>query len=344
MKGKRNRIGNKILAMLMLQTVIIIFSALVCFWVTNFIAALLGFGNGIFSKLLLFLPISAVIGAINYFMSKIIYKYVSELSDGIARVSGGDFKVRLKESKVGPLSEVYADFNKMCEELDNAENTKNDFINNYAHELRTPITSINGFAKLILEEDIPLIEQKKYLKLIYDESKRLAELATNTMLMSKLDSQSILQDIEEYNLGEQLRQCVILFSEEWSKKDINMDGDEINDISYNGNYSLMQEVWCNLLSNAIKYTPAGGEIKISCKEDRGFVQVKIADNGIGMREEVIDKIFDKYYQGDSSHSKRGLGLGLSIVKKIVDLSEGEIDVKSKENEGCEFTVKLPLIN
>ena len=192
-----------------------------------------------------------------------------------------------------------------------------------------------------MDNDVTESERNAYLQLIADESKRLAALANSTLLMSKLDAQSIVLDKAEYDLGEQLRQSVILLSGEWSGKNINVDGSEIEDVTYNGNQSLMQEVWYNLLSNAIKYTPRGGEIRLSAKEENGDIVVAISDTGAGMSEETVSHIFEKYYQGDKSHSSKGLGLGLSIAERIVKLCDGTIKVKSELNAGSTFTVRLP---
>lgn len=336
-----NLTKRRIFRMLLVQTVIIVLATLGSYVFVSSMAKLAGTTKVNLTLLAILIPMCVVLGVINYIISKYIYKYVFILSEGIRRVSDGDFSVRLKEEKGGPLTEVYGDFNKMCAELENVELLKNDFLNNYAHELRTPITSINGFARLLMENDVTESERNAYLQLIADESKRLAALANSTLLMSKLDAQSIVLDKAEYDLGEQLRQSVILLSGEWSGKNINVDGSEIEDVTYNGNQSLMQEVWYNLLSNAIKYTPRGGEIRLSAKEENGDIVVAISDTGAGMSEETVSHIFEKYYQGDKSHSSKGLGLGLSIAERIVKLCDGTIKVKSELNAGSTFTVRLP---
>lgn len=345
MKKRRQRAVNetkrRIFKMLVVQTVFIVLATIGSYVFVDVMAKIAGTDSVNLTLFAILIPMCVVLGLLNYIMSKYVYKYVFVLSEGMRKVSDGDFSVRLDEGKGGPLGEVYVDFNKMCAELENVEMLKNDFLNNYAHELKTPITSINGFARLLMENDVTEDERNGYLQLIADESKRLAAFANSTMLMSKLDAQSIVVDKEEYDIGEQLRQSVILLSGEWGGKNINVDGGEIRDVAYNGNQALMQEVWYNLISNAIKYTPRGGEIKLGVAEDGADVVVTVSDTGAGMDEETLAHIFEKYYQGDKSHSSKGLGLGLAIAERIVRLCDGTIEVKSEPNVGSTFTVRLP---
>lgn len=333
--------SHRIFWLLMMQTALIVVAALGSFLFVELCARYFGVSSVDLTLFAILVPMSLVLGLINYFMSKIVYRYVAELTDGIGKVAEGDFSVRLDARRGGPLTSAYENFNKMCAELSNVEILKNDFLNDYAHELRTPITSINGFAKLLMENDVTDEERRTYLQLIADESRRLAELSNSTMLMSRLDSQAIVVDKEEYNLGEQLRQCVILLSVDWSKKNLNVDGADIKDVYYSGNKGLMQEVWCNLLSNAIKYTPRGGEIRVSVSEDENSVSVSVADTGVGIGESALSHVFEKYYQSDKSHASKGLGLGLAIVDKIVRLCDGTVGVESAVNVGSTFTVTLP---
>jgi signal transduction histidine kinase len=230
----------------------------------------------------------------------------------------------------------------MCDELQSVQILRNDFINNYSHEFKTPIASINGFAELLREKKLPEEERDQYLKIIADESARLSKLASNTTLLSRLSSQQIVSGIEEYDLGAQLRECSIILSGKWLGKDIAFDGEDIPSLIYKGNKEMMQHLWINLLDNSIKYTPEGGEIKVSLAQKDGFAVVKIADNGEGISDETKARLFIPYFQGDASHSKEGLGLGLAIVMRIVELCKGNISVDSAVNEGSVFTVKLPL--
>ena len=266
---------------------------------------------------------------------------VVTLSEAIRKVAAGDYSTRITEYKRAQIKPIYEDFNKMCAELESVKLLRNDFINSYSHEFKTPIASINGFASLVLEKDLPEEEQKEYLKIIVDESSRLSNLATSTILLSKLTAQSIVTDIEEYDLGEQLRECSVILSGKWLQKNMEFDV-SLDHVMYSGNKEMMQHLWINLLDNAVKYTPEGGKVTLSVSEENGYAIVKIADTGEGMSKEVREHLFDPYFQGDSSHSRQGLGLGLSIVKRIVELCKGTITVRSKVGEGSIFTVILPM--
>ena len=266
---------------------------------------------------------------------------VVTLSEAIQKVAAGDYSTRITEYKRAQIKPIYDDFNKMCAELESVKLLRNDFLNSYSHEFKTPISSINGFASLVLEKDMSEEEQKKYLKIIVDESARLSNLATSTILLSKLTAQSIVTDIEEYDLGEQLRECSVILSGKWLQKNMEFDV-SLDHVMYSGNKEMMQHLWINLLDNAVKYTPEGGKVTLSVSEENGYAIVKIADTGEGMSKEVREHLFDPYFQGDSSHSRQGLGLGLSIVKRIVELCKGTISVRSKVGEGSLFTVILPM--
>lgn len=266
---------------------------------------------------------------------------VITLSEAIRKVAAGDYSIRITEQKRAQMKPIYDDFNKMCSELESVKLLRNDFINSYSHEFKTPISSINGFASLVLEKELPEKEQKEYLKIIVDESARLSNLATSTILLSRLTAQSIVTDIEEYDLGEQLRECSVILSGKWLQK--NMDFDvSLDQVIYKGNKEMMQHMWINLLDNAVKYTPEGGKVTVSVREENGYAIVKIEDTGEGINKEIQKNLFDPYFQGDSSHSRQGLGLGLSIVKRIVELCKGTISVRSRMGEGSTFTVILPI--
>ncbi|MBU3217424.1 HAMP domain-containing histidine kinase (plasmid) [Clostridium estertheticum] len=265
---------------------------------------------------------------------------VKTLSQGIQKIVEGDFNTKITIRKKDPMIEVYENFNKMSEELQSIQMLKNDFINNYSHEFKTPIASINGFASLLLEKDLSREEQTKYLEIIVEESSRLSNLASSTMLLSKLKTQQIVTDVEVYSLSDQLKQCSIILSKQWLEKKIEFSGD-FPPVMFRGNKELMQHLWLNLLGNAIKFTPIGGEISAVLTEDKENIRIKIADTGEGIKEEALERLFDPYYQGDSSHAGQGLGLGLSIVKRIVELCDGSIYVTSELGTGSEFVVILP---
>lgn len=267
-------------------------------------------------------------------------KEITTLSDSIRSVAGGDYSTRIDCRKQEQIAPVYEDFNKMCAELASVELLRNDFINSYSHEFKTPIASINGFASLLLEKQLPEAEQRQYLEIIVEESARLSKLASNTMLLSKLSSQQIITDTEDYDLSEQIRQCSIILSKTWLDKQITFSG-EFPPALFHGNKELMQHLWLNLLNNAVKYTPVGGEISVGVIPVGETIRVTISDTGQGMTQDTLEHLFDPYYQGDTSHTEQGLGLGLPISKRIVVLCGGEIFVQSEPGTGSCFTVVLP---
>ena len=268
-------------------------------------------------------------------------KEIKTLTDAISRVAEGDYSSKIEPEKNTNLLPVYEDFNKMCAELESVTILRNDFINNYSHEFKTPIASINGFASLLLEKELSFEEQRQYLEIIVDESARLSRLAHNTILLSKLTAQQIVTEAEEYDLSEQLRQCSIILSKKWLDKQIEFSGD-FAPVTISGNKETLQHLWLNLLDNAVKYTPCGGEITVRCFEDGNDAVVSVSDTGEGMDEETMKHLFDPYYQADASHSGQGLGLGLSIVKRIIELYSGSITVESEKSVGSTFTVRLPI--
>jgi signal transduction histidine kinase len=325
-----------------MPTIIVMISSVCIYATVDFIDNYIVLGNKHYESVRaigMFFPMGAVMWIISYFSIKSAYKYISKLIKGINHVANGDFNIRLNPDNAGPLKDVYINFNKMGAELQSVQALRNDFVNNFSHEFKTPITSINGFATLLLEENIAEEDKQKYLQIIANESERLASLADSSLLLSKLESQQLIVDKKPYSLDEQIKQCAILLSKEWNKKDIEFTA-ELEQSQYNGSSDLMQHVWINLLTNAIKYTPEHGEIIVTLEKAGSFIKFAVSDTGKGMSEEEMARIFDRYYQGDSS-SNKGLGLGLAIVKRIIDLCGGKIEVNSVVNEGSTFTVFLP---
>lgn len=288
------------------------------------------------------IPMGMIIFICISLFSKKIYEYVQKLTDGLEQVSKGNYNVQLDINKSGPFSEVYDNFNKMVNELNNICYMNEDFINNFSHEFKTPIVSINGFADLLLNTDCSKELRKKYLTIIYNESKRLYDLSQSTLLLSKLESTGILTNKEEYKLDEQIKRCMILLYSQTESKKIDIELN-LKKILFLGNKELMDHIWINIISNAIKYTNENGKIIIDMSKTDDKVLVAIKDSGIGMSQDEISRIFDKFYQVDSSHSNKGLGLGLSITKKIVDLHNGKIEVSSILGKGTTFKIWLPLM-
>ena len=271
-----------------------------------------------------------------------ILKPVSALTEGTKKVAGGDFDVviPIAGNKQTELSILTDSFNKMARELSLINMLNNDFINNVSHEFKTPISSIQGFATVMLGTDLT-DEQKEYAEIIVHESDRLTKLITNILKLTKLENQLIITEQEEFLLDEQIRHSILLLQSEWTQKNIEMNVD-LSKISCVSNAQLTQQIWHNLLSNAIKFSNESGRIDVSCCVDGNNAIVSIKDHGIGMDKITRSHAFDKFYQGDKSHSGDGNGLGLSLVSRIVDLCGGAIDVRSELGKGSEFIVRLPL--
>jgi signal transduction histidine kinase len=280
---------------------------------------------------------SAIVTAVLIYVNHRTFQISNKLIDGLSKIADGDYDVAIPYKKLDGFNGVYANFNKMAEELKSVKTLREDFVHNFSHEFKTPISSINGFANLLLEGNLSEEEQKNILRIIADESARLSQLSENTLLLSRVENQQFIGEKKNYRLDTQLKECVIMLERQWSGKNITISS-ELPATTYAGDEKLMQQLWINLLTNAIKYTPAHGEIKITLTQSSGDITVAIADNGIGIAEEDLPKIFDKYYQATSTRS--GNGLGLAICKRIVSLCGGEIYAESVKGEGSTFIVKL----
>lgn len=289
------------------------------------------------------IPMALLMELFTFFFSRHLLKKVNKLTTAINRVAQGDFFFTLDETHAAPLKEVVRDFNQMTKELQSVETLRCDFTNNFSHEFKTPIASINGFAQLLLDTEVSDEERREYLHIIAEESARLTQLAEQTMLLSRLDSQQVVPDKTFYSLDEQLRQTAILLSPAWSEKNILLDID-VKPLSYYGNPALLSQLWINLLNNAIKFTPRNGQISICAQQQGEAILVSIQDSGCGISEEQLPHIFQRYYQGNRSRSCAGLGLGLSIADRIVKLCGGNIRVESAPERGSCFTVFLPAGN
>jgi len=266
-------------------------------------------------------------------------RHINGLTEALRHMADGDLTVRLAPEDGGPLAAAYEDFNTMARELQSVQMLRSDFIQNFSHEFKTPISAIVGFTELLQEPNCTPEDRAQYLEVISQESRRLANLAESTLLLSKLDTQAIPPRHIPYALDEQIKQCAILFSDAWTKKQITFSV-ELEEVTYQGDPEMMHHVWINLLSNAVKYTPEGGEIEVRMARRESDIVVSISDTGVGMTSEVQAHIFDKYYQGELSHQTKGLGLGLPIVHRILTLCGGHISVRSTPGEGSVFQVFL----
>lgn len=286
---------------------------------------------------------SMVIGfLLTLITGKISLKPFIKIMEHVNRLAKGDFSARIEFGK--PIAshpvfeEIKTSFNCAAEELEGTQMLRKDFINNFSHEFKTPIVSIAGFAKLLRHGNLTEEQTQEYLAVIEEESMRLADMATNVLSLTKVENQTILTDVSQFNLSEQVRSAVLLLDDKWTQKDIEMDI-KIGEYMISANEELLKQVWINLIDNAIKFSENGGKISVRISEDDLHIAVEIANNGAEIEQESMDKIFNKFYQADESHYSEGSGIGLAIVKKVVDLHEGEIDVKS-ENGKTTFKVVL----
>lgn len=266
---------------------------------------------------------------------------ISRLIHAIHAVADGDFHTKINIKHPREFRELSESFNQMTDELSSIEMLRSDFINNFSHEFKTPIVSIMGFAKLLKKDNISDEERSGYLDIIISECKRLSDLSTNVLNLSKVESISVLSDTDPFPVSEQIREAILQLEQKWAKKEIGFDL-RLNDCKLTGRADLLKQVWVNLIDNAVKFSPPGSKIKIRTYQKDSFFYFQICDSGIGMDTQTQEKIFDRFYQGDLSHSTEGNGLGLSLVQKIVALHHGTIHVNSGPGRGSRFTVTLPV--
>lgn len=267
------------------------------------------------------------------------------LTDALRQVAGGNLSVRLDEANAGEYAAVYSDFNHMVEELQRTKDEMTQFTNDFAHEFKTPLTSVKGFADYLYETGggIESKERMEYLKVIAEQSGRLSRMASNTLILSKAEACQIPVHLTWFNMGEQIRRCFIAQSREMEQKHLTPDLPEDFDFSFYGNEEQLEQIWINLIGNAIKFTPEGGVVGARCeKSGGGTLVVEIFDNGIGMDQETAAHVFDKYYQHDPSGVSSGNGIGLAIVQRIAELYGGNVRIESKPGQGSVFTVELPV--
>lgn len=274
-------------------------------------------------------------------LSKIFVSPMMKLGDAMRKVAGGDFSVRFDcTSKIRDVREVYGSFNTMVKELGNTETLQTDFVSNVSHEFKTPINAIEGYASLLQDSQLTDEQKNAYIDKIIFNTRRLSDLVGNILLLSKVNNQTISLKASTFRLDEQVRQSILALESKWEKKEIEFDID-LDEIEYTGYENLLSHVWLNLIDNAVKFSPQNGQIRIRLKQLDGSVTFSIWDNGLPIPEADIDRIFNKFYQGDNSHASEGNGLGLALVRKIVAAAHGTINVTSSEDAGTEFVVALP---
>ena len=295
-----------------------------------------------FVFLIVGLVVSVIIGTcISAAVASKIVRPVREVKKAMHRVEKGDFSQRLEVTGFnGEIDELIESYNKMAQELGGIEMFRENFINSFSHEFKTPIVSIQGFAKQLKKENLSEEKKQEYIDIIISESKRLTNLSSNILMLSKLENQQIITDKTSFSLDEQIRNCILLLEKQWTAKDISFDID-MQEIQYTTNAEMLSQVWVNIIGNAIKFSPKGSSIRIKLFKEGDVITAEITDRGIGMDQQTISHIFERFYQGDRAHASEGNGLGLPLVKRIVELCNGNIRVESQYGKGTNFIVTLP---
>lgn len=340
--GIVNRLGMKLT---ILSSIIILAADILAFTSTIIIGFLMG-GTNNTTQVVGTVVASIIIGMLlSFVIGNTVLKPLSELVKATKKVANGDFNATLpigwtEKHTVTELRELIKDFNEMTEELRNTEIFRNDFISNFSHEFKTPLASIRGFARQLCEGDLTPEQQREFSKIILDETEFLSVLSRNTLLLTGLENKDIITDKTLFSLDEQLRGCMIRLEPQWSEKNLEIEMD-LDEISFFWNEEMLSHVWSNLFDNAVKFTENGGKTAVSCKQNSGRIIVTVTDSGCGIPEDALPHIFEKFYQADVSHATKGNGLGLPLVRKIVELCGGEIRVESDVGKGTTFTVSLP---
>ena len=269
---------------------------------------------------------------------------VKQISDAAEKIIQGDFSVRIKlQSRFGTdetFNRVIECFNKMAEELGSVETLRTDFIANVSHEMKTPLSVIQNYGTLLRAPDLTDEKRIEYARGVTDTSRRMADMMTNILKLNRLENQQIYPKVTKFNLGEQLCECLLQYENVWEKAGVEIQTDICENVKVNADAELLSLVWNNLFSNAFKFTEPGGTVSVSLHKAEHHAIVKVKDTGCGMTAEVGTHIFEKFYQGDPSRSMHGNGLGLALVKKVVDIMQGEITVESTVDVGTTFTVKI----
>ncbi len=265
---------------------------------------------------------------------------VKNITDAAQRIIEGDFSVRVKPQGTDDFNRVIECFNKMAEELGGVETLRSDFIANVSHEMRTPLAVMQNYGTLLQAPDLPEDKRIEYAKGVTQGARRMADMMTNMLKLNRLENQQIYPQVTQFDLGEQLCECLLQYEQVWEQAGISIETDIADDVLVKADRELLGHVWSNLLSNAFKFTPAGGTVSVSLIATAHHATVTVSDTGCGMTKEVGSHIFEKFYQGDSSRASEGNGLGLALVKRVVDILHAEITVESTVGNGSTFTVKV----
>ena len=289
---------------------------------------------------LIFLSI-LISGLVTTFLTNRILQPIRRLGRAMGEVARGDFGVRLETgSRIGEIQEIYEHFNQMAGELEATEMLQRDFVSNVSHEFKTPINAIEGYAMLLQGDAQVSEEQGEYIDKILFNTRRLSGLVGNILLLSKMDSQTIPPQRTVFRLDEQIRQAALVLEPKWTEKDVELDV-ELEQTEYLGNENLLLHIWTNLIDNAVKFGPRGGTVRLRLYRGADGLTFYVEDQGPGIDENKKERIFDRFYQAESSHRDEGNGLGLALVKQILDINGGGIRVENMPGGGCRFTVWLP---
>ena len=302
------------------------------------LAAKLTFGNVVILSLLF--------TAIDFVRRElVIQRSVRHIVQAAQTIVAGDFSVRVKPisrfSSDESFNEIVQCFNRMAEELASVETLRTDFIANVSHELKTPLAAMNNYATLLQAPDLPEEQRVAYAKAIAQRSRQLSRMMTNILKLNKLENQQIYPNCHPYDLSDQFCQSLLQFEDVWESKDIDLDTQIPDRVTISADQELLELVWNNLLSNAFKFTPAGGQVRLCLRQLDQQVAVTIQDTGCGMSPKTQAHIFEKFYQGDTSHATQGNGLGLALVRRVVDICQGSIQLTSAPEQGTTFTITLP---
>ena len=286
--------------------------------------------------------ISLIFGLfVSAYISTRFLQPVNELKKMTTKVAKGDFTVHIDKIPDNEFGEFIEDFNTMVKELRKNEMLKNDFVSNVSHEFKTPLSIIEGYVTLLQDPTLNEEDREKYTQIVILATRKLSNLVNNVLKISKIDNRKIQVNREGFSLDEQIRESVLLYQEEWSFKEIEFDIN-LEEVHIIGDKNLLVNVWNNLINNAIKFSPKNSTVFIELTKENDNAKVVIKDQGCGIEKEDIPYIFDKFFQSDKSHKSLGNGLGLTLVKEIIELSKGSIEVESVVDKGTAFTIYLPL--
>ncbi len=302
-------------------------AAIITFWNVVFLSFICTVIDGVRRKLTIDRPVKKIVSAAE-------------------QIAKGDYSVRVPVihsiNRADGLDEISECFNKMAEELSGIETLQTDFIANVSHELKTPLSVMQNYGTLLQQPDLSEEDRIRYAKSVSDACRRLADLITNILKLNKLENQQIYPAVQGYELNEQICECLLRFEHIWEEKEIEIETELEEEIKINADPELLSLVWNNLFSNALKFTEKGGKVAVSLRKENGTAIIEVSDTGCGITPEVGKHIFDKFYQGDTSHATQGNGLGLALVRRVVSIMGGDITVKSEVGKGSIFTVKLKV--